>query len=141
METSLIPAALGQNVFSNDGAWQFLIFTALESLVWYQASTFQFWLPARIVAWSGLAFMITQAFLWHQHTLASSRAFLAMFSVSVWAHIPAFVLADYVIFCFLEMNDFYETNYYLKWLWVFPVVETLYQWWLFSMKSTMNDYL
>ena len=78
------------------------------------------------MAWTGLAFTATQAYLWYEHTETRSQAFLTMFGVSVWAHIPAFVLADYVIFCFLEMNDFYETNYYLKWFWVFPVLETLY---------------
>ena len=49
-------------------------------------------------------------------------------------------LIFYIVFGMLEVFDYYETNAYLKFVWMVPTLQGLYQWWMHSMENTFEDY-
>lgn len=112
----------------------------VETLWWLMLFSFNWWnyfkyFTGLVFAWD-LSLWVT----WFRYvdSTGTNSQFITLFNIDKWLHLPFWVFFDFLLFSALEIADFYETNYWVWFFWIFPLAEFGWTKWYSGLETTFK---
>ena len=120
----------------------FLIIKGFETLFWFYLFSWNWWNYFKY--FTGMIFFYDLAYLYQWYTFVDTNGasgnFMTWFEFDKWFHLPFWVWFDFILFSGLEVADYYETNFYIWFIWVFPMLEYGWQNWYNGIEDDFKAY-
>lgn len=130
MEKSHPNLEISMSQINTSTNWQFIGVKGVESLFWLSLFSLDWWNYFKY--FTGVI-NLYQVYIWVEwFRYVDSNAthkISSLLNFDKWLHLPFWVFFDFILFSALEIFDYYETNYWIWFIWVFPLSQAGWSYW------------